>query len=338
MFKNRFKLPFLVKYILFQNRFSRVIYSLIPERIINIFKPIIYITIELSNSCNLKCPFCTQWRNKKSKKLLSFEEFKEIYRKLPDTIKVFTLHFSGESFLNPELPTIIKFLNDRKKFCWVSTNGTLNYERYKSAIDAGLNELRITLDGITKEKHEKYRVGSNFYHIVENIKHLVLLNNKNTKLIIQYIVMKENEKDIPQLIKFGRELGVKHINLKTLSLNICSDSILEQKKQNSGLEFLPENSLFSRYRSKKGKLYLKYPRVICPDIRKPAITADGDIVLCCIDIDQKVRVGNIFQIDSFIDFWNSKQYRKIRKLALFKQIELCKRCNFDLKGQIKIKL
>lgn len=286
--------------------------------------------IEASSFCNLQCPFCTQWKTKRGKSNLSLLRFKEIISKLPKTISAVALHFSGEACLNPELPKMVKYLSEKGICSEISSNGTLPFSRYKEIVEAGLGKLIISLDGVTKEKHEKHRVGSNFQIVLSNIKNIAGIKSRKTKLIIQTIATKENEEDLGRLIALAKEMGADEIKLKTLSLNIASDPSIEEQKIKNAQDFLPRNGKLSRYVIGEKGLRLKKPRVVCPDIRLPVIAAEGDVVLCCIDLERTVPIGNIFESKSFLDLWMSKKYREVREKALYKKLEICQNCNYTL--------
>ena len=326
-----------IKYYLIHNKASRRFFSLLPETLMWQIDPITKIQIELSSHCNLKCPFCTQVTTTRAMSHLSLAQFDEIVKKLPNTINSVTLHFSGESFLNPDLPAIVAKLSAVGIRTQVSSNGTLPFKRYKAAIDSGLSNLIITIDGIKKEHHEKHRVGSKLEKVMYTLKQICEIRNKSTKITVQTIVTKENEQYLGKLISMCKEYGVDRVKMKTLSLNCASDEDFQNIREEA-LELLPESPEYSRYAIKNGRLRLKRPKVICPEPRHPVITAEGDVVLCGVDYERQVIAGNIFQENSFLEIWFSDKYKEIRRKALLQTHKICQLCNYSMLPSKKVQL
>jgi len=93
-----------------------------------LLKPLEHIMIEPTNVCNLQCLFCTQAISSRLKGEMSFEDFKKILPKIPNTIREVQLHFAGESALNRDLPLMIGALKARGIKTFLSTNATLPFE------------------------------------------------------------------------------------------------------------------------------------------------------------------------------------------------------------------
>jgi len=267
---------------------------------------------------------------------MSYEKAVEYFHKLPKTVKSLQLHFSGESFLNPEIDKITGYLSSKGIFLSVSTNGTLTPERYIKTVKNGLDELIFAIDGATPETHEKYRIGSKFHKIMETLSQVVKIRPRKTKIGVQYLVTRYNENEIGIMKEKLKKINVDFFHLKTLSLDIASDEMLEGEKLKNAREFLPKDKKYSRYHFDGKELKLKYPILICPFIYIPVIGADGDVSLCCIDLEKQVRIGNLNDYASFEDLWKSESYRADRKKVLNKKLPLCKKCNFCLSGLKKV--
>ena len=134
------------------------------------------------------------------------------------------------------------------------------------------------------------------------------------------------------------QIGVDFFNLKTLSLDIAAEEKLEGEKLENAKKFLPKNQGYSRYRSSRSGLEVKYPILICPFIYQPVIGADGEVSLCCIDLEKQIKIGNLNDFDSFEDLWNTQDYRSTRKKVLNKKLSICHKCNYCLIGLQPIQL
>jgi radical SAM protein with 4Fe4S-binding SPASM domain len=317
---------FYLKDKLSKSGFVRLIFSILPDRIIRLRK-IREIIIEPTNFCNLRCPFCVNSRSKRPKGAMKLDDFKYLVTLLPNTIERVTLHFAGEPFLNQDLPEMIKILADKDIKITLSTNGTLSFEVYKQAVYSGLDLMLIALDGHSKEIHEKYRVGSNFDSMLETIKKISCLPKRNTKIVIQHLVMSHNEKHIPEMRELCKNLGVDELWLKTTSFNIASDDEMEKEVLSSAKDYLPKNKKYCRYIIKDNKLINIDKPKVCHWFWSAVILWNGDVGICCTDLEGKVIIGNVFKEASFNKIWMSERYAIVRKQMIKQSLQICKNCN-----------
>jgi len=308
---------------------------LLPDKWIRSFRPLNEVIIEASSFCNLRCPFCIQRSSTKERGFLSLGQLKEIEGYLPKSIKKITLHFSGESFANPEFPAMIKFLKEKGYVLTVSTNGTMPVEKYREAIAAGLDNLIFAMDGATPETQEKYRINSNFENIVKTLREISAIRPRQTKIIIQFLVMKFNEHEMGAIEELGREAGVDAIWFKSASFNIGSTSELQEKLLENALEFLPTDLNNSRYRLRDNRLINIDKPKTCPWIWRSVILWNGDVNICCTDLEGSVVIGNVFEEKSFTKIWESEKYAKIRRAIIKQSLPICKNCSIANKPIIK---
>lgn len=309
-----------------QSKIANKIMRNLPGKIL-LMNQIKHLMIEPTNICNLRCLFCTQSISKRQKGMMTLDNFKKIAEFLPRSIKEVQLHFAGESVLNKDLPEMIKILKNKGIKTILSSNGTLPFENYDNIIKAGLNQLIISFDGATKEIYEQYRKGGNFEIVLNNIGKIAKLPERKTELIIQFIVMKNNENQIEEMKKLAKNLGVDTLWLKSASLNIGSSEVLEKNIIDNAKKFLPKDQKYSRYILKEDKLIYKDKPLSCPWIFRTVILWNGDVAVCCTDLEGEVIVGNVFKEGSFDKIWRSEKYDKTRKLILSRRLKICKNCN-----------
>ena len=73
---------------------------------------------------------------------------------LPELERV-ALHGIGEPLLNEALPDMIRYLKGRNAYVFFNSNGILlDAHRQHQLIDAGLDELRISLDAASQAGYE----------------------------------------------------------------------------------------------------------------------------------------------------------------------------------------
>ncbi|MEI4896401.1 hypothetical protein Q8G71_34475, partial [Klebsiella pneumoniae] len=84
----------------------------------------------------------------------------------------------------------------------MSTNGHfLSPENCDKLIEAGLSELIISLDGISRQSYSRYRKGGNLDKVLQGIESMVKrrkeLNKHKPLITVQFIVFEHNEQEIP---------------------------------------------------------------------------------------------------------------------------------------------
>jgi radical SAM protein with 4Fe4S-binding SPASM domain len=300
--------------------------QILPKKIFLLY-PLKHITIEPTNLCNLRCLFCTQSISSRPKGIMGIKEFKKIVSLLPGSIKEIQFHFAGEPVLNKDLPEMIRIIKEKNIRTSLSSNGNVPIEKYEAIIKAGLDILIISLDGATKESYEKYRRGGSFDIVTKNIKKMSGIPGRKTKIVIQFLVMGHNENQIEEIKKLARDLGVDTLWLKSASLNIGCSEILENKIFENAKLFLPGNPKYSRYSFENGNLLNKDKPLSCPWVFRTVIMWNGDVGICCADLEGKVVAGNILKENSFDKIWRSKKYHQIRRAVLRRDLAICKNCS-----------
>lgn len=291
-----------------------------------------YINIEITNRCNLSCPYCAasrdlmndQWHD------MSFDVFKKVIddiTRVPRYFPTLQLAFRGEPLLNNDICKITKYATDKGLFISISTNGLLlNKEINKGLIQSSLDYLTVSLDGTKKDTYESMRRGGDFNFLIKNIEDLVRqkkeLNSQKPLLELQYVITKRNENEIQDFFRLAKAMKVDNIRFKTYKLTCLGrneDSIGDLK------EYLPKNNKYSRYIIKEGKIIPKANQRTCSWFSDCLIYADGNVGICCEDYNKKYIVGNVLQ-DSFWSVWNSASFTDLRKKIRVRGLVICESC------------
>jgi MoaA/NifB/PqqE/SkfB family radical SAM enzyme len=95
------------------------------------------------------------------------------------------------------------------------TNGVLlNAKMAQELVDGGIDWICFSMDSSDKVEYERIRVGSNFDLVCRNIRHFSDLRLQGTKVMLNYVMMRSNIDQLPQLVELAAELGIDHINFK----------------------------------------------------------------------------------------------------------------------------
>lgn len=285
----------------------------------------ISLTSEPTNLCNLNCPECPTG-NKIStiqKGIMKFENYKKIIDETKKYLIYQMLYFQGEPFLNPELFEMIRYSESNNIYTTLSTNGHyLTTENNKKIISSGLKKLIVSVDGITQDSYEKYRLGGNLETVLHGIKDLVKtkreLNSKFPKIVIQFIVFRHNENEIYGIKKLSKSLKVNKLELKSAQIDY---------KKNKWL--IPNTNHYSRYKEVNSEYIIKNKlKNKCLRIWNTlVITWDGSIIPCCFDKNNLFVFGNIHDRNVLL-LWNSIDFNSFRTKILKnrKNIDICKNC------------
>ena len=213
--------------------------------------------VDTTNICQLKCPLCHTGLDNvnRMKGVMHFDTFK----KTVDEIKGHTIWLSlyswGEPLLNKQLPRFIRYAHQSRIATVISTNLSLKLtpEKVEELVRSGLDIMIVSLDGVTQEVYEKYRVRGKLDLVLENIKLIAEkkreLGTRDPYIEWQFIVMKQNEHQIPEARRLARELGVDQIIFKKVDFphGIGTQEMAEKWQPVNTLEFRRDSPLDKPY-------------------------------------------------------------------------------------------
>jgi len=285
------------------------------------------ISIEPTTACNLRCPECPSGLRSFTRDTgnLKINFFKNTIDQIADSLLYLIFYFQGEPYINPQFLDMVKYANDKGLYTITSTNGHfLNEENCVKTIESGLDRIIISIDGTTQETYESYRIGGQLSQVIEGAKNLVeckqKMSSQTPHIIFQFLVVKPNEHQIPEIYKLAKEIGVDEVKLKTAQIYDFKN----------GNPLIPDNSKYSRYyRGQDGEYHIKNKLLNhCWKLwHACVITWDGLVVPCCFDKDAIHKLGDLKSL-SFKEIWQSEPYEGFRKTLLKgrNEIEICKNC------------
>ena len=174
------------------------------------------ITLEPTNHCNLKCPLCPTGLGDTSVayglfKLDNFKNVVDVFSKWAQTVQLYSW---GEPLLNKSFVEMIRYASQKPYKIRSVTSVNLNAitdEQIKGLLNSNLDALHLSIDGTTQEVYEKYRIGGNLEMVFSNLKKLITEKNaskSNTKVIWDFIVMKQNEHQVEEAKKMAKGFGI----------------------------------------------------------------------------------------------------------------------------------
>jgi MoaA/NifB/PqqE/SkfB family radical SAM enzyme len=299
--------------------------------------------LETTNRCNLLCTTCPRtFEELEPPADMSFELFTSIVDQFPQVERV-VLHGVGEPMMVAELPAMVRYLKQRGTYVLFNTNGTLMREKKsRELIEAGLDEMRVSLDAAEPKTFDMVRGRDLFDRIVRNIRNFVALKQamgaEKPRLSLWLTGLRETLEQLPAFIKLAHEMGVPEVHLQRL---------VYFENNAYGLA-RPESSLFERRDAEEGRFLLEAEKTAAelgvvfdasgagePEAslkrlsgdtpwslcRRPwslmYFTAHGRALPCCIAPFsmhgyENFTLGNA-KTTPLQDIWNGPEYRSFRE-------------------------
>ena len=286
------------------------------------------LSIEPTTACNLGCPECPSGLKQFTRPTgkLDLELHKIILQQVKKHVFYINYYFQGEPFLHPQFLKLIKEAKKAKIYTATSTNAHfITKEKATEIVKSGLDRLIISIDGLTQETYEQYRVHGQLEKVIEGSKLLVEakkeLKSRTPHLIFQFLAVKPNEHEIPAVFSLANDLGIDEVRIKTAQFY----------EYEHGNPLMPTNEKYSRYKlTSLGNYKLKGdPGNHCWRMWSGSVlTWDGKVVPCCFDKDAQHAMGTL-KDKSFQEIWRSPSYQNFRQAILTnrKGIDICSNCS-----------
>lgn len=285
------------------------------------------LSVEPTTACNLRCPECPSGLRSFTRPTgsLSLDLFDKLLEDTGDYLMYLLLYFQGEPFIHKSFFDLIKKAKAKNIYTATSTNAHfLTDENAKKTVTSGLDRLIISIDGTTQETYEAYRKEGTLSKVIDGAKNVLhwkkKLGSATPHVVFQFLVVRPNEHQIPEVYRLARQLGVDEVSLK-------SAQVYDYKKGNS---LIPTQDKYSRYRLGKDGLYhIKngMDNHCWKMWHSCVMTWDGRVVPCCFDKDAHHIMGDM-KTQSFHDIWYGNEYQRFRKTLLTSRdkIEMCRNC------------
>jgi MoaA/NifB/PqqE/SkfB family radical SAM enzyme len=177
--------------------------------------------LEVTNRCNLLCETCPRtFEELEPPADMSWELFTRIVDQVPNISRV-VLHGVGEPMLVRELPRMVAHLKARGTYVLFNTNGTLlNARNGRALAEAGLDELRVSLDAAEPEAFLAVRGKDYFNRIVRNVRAFTQAQRENgwakPAVSLWLTGLRETLDQLPAFVRIAHDIGVSAVHLQRL--------------------------------------------------------------------------------------------------------------------------
>jgi len=275
--------------------------------------------------CNFKCNYCLHSLSKEKLAdknfipgVMNWDVFlrtAEQAKAFPQPLKVISLTGNGEPLCNKRLPEMVAHLKDIKasgRVEFISNGALLNEDTSLQLIEAGLDTIRISIQGLSSEKYfDVCGVRQDFDEFLEKLS-FFYKHKGNTKLFVKIIdvALEPGEED-----KFYKIFG-------DISDRVFIEKVMPVFHGVDYSKMIKEEETVDRY----GKAHKK--RYVCPQsFFTLSVWPDGEVYPCDV-VSDPAYLGNI-KDTTLIDIWNGERRREFLRMQLMKkrmQNPVCRNC------------
>ena len=318
------------------------------SRLINDLPTQVY--IEVTNYCNSLCVSCPLTYNhflpQEPKHHLTWDNFRRIVDQFPRLDRV-VLHGIGEPLLNKELPRFISHLKERGAEVLFNTNAILlDRKRGDALVDAGLDELRVSLDAVTPELYATLRGVDRLPQVIQNLKAFVRRHGgqEQPRVSLWWVAMQANLPQLPAFVRLAAQIGISEVYLQRLVYfgggeQIADNTTMkaeqsiyatleeqqarlvnkcEELAAELGLKFLASGAT-TPYESVLAKGSHPWQGCMRPWVLM-YITVNGTALPCCLSpfatqVYNQIILGNVLE-RPVVEVWNCEKYQELRLAVL----------------------
>jgi MoaA/NifB/PqqE/SkfB family radical SAM enzyme len=183
--------------------------------------------LETTNRCNLLCSTCPRtYADLEPEADMSWELFTRIVTQVPNVARV-VLHGVGEPMLVRDLPARVRYLKERGIYVLFNTNGTaLTPRKGRAMCEAGLDELRVSLDAADAQTFRMVRGKDDFDRILRNVAAFTEMQAReglaSPRVSLWLTGLKETIAQLADFVRLAHGIGVKEVYLQRLVF--CEDT------------------------------------------------------------------------------------------------------------------
>ena len=272
----------------------------------------VYLQIEPTSACNLRCKMCWQSNPTFSKSgQIGYMEM-SLFKKIVDDavncgVEAVTIVSRGESLLHPELPQMLDYIKDKFIDLKINTNATLlTAELSRVLLQSNFSIIVFSIDAAEKTLYESIRIRGKWDEVHQNVKNFDLIRKS----------------EFGDCLTLTRVSGVKVVPEQ--DWNVISTFWDDYVDEVGFVEMIPMSDTYGN--PKDG--IIKPCEYLWQVLH---IYQDGRINPCDLDYEGKLFIANMRSSD-IKSAWDSKKMKKLREVHLAggrQDINPCDRCGFQ---------
>lgn len=288
--------------------------------------------LAVSNVCNLKCEYCTTTSSNfvHADPFMSYDTFCSIIDNISRSVEItgerimnIMLIGAGEPLLNRRIADMVRYIKTKKvcRLVSITTNGiSLTEKLSDELIDAGVDVIRFSLNGLSDEDYLQYTGVKVDYHKLNNQIEYLHSHRKNTLIytkIFHYMVSDEKKKQ-QFLHEWSGCSDIVHIeNVTELPFDGISYDSFRDGYENINLQ---GNKIADIG-------FCTYPFILC------SVSETGLVAACCTaqlisgSCPKELLIGDTSR-NLIHEIWNGEKMNRLR-LSLLRGTPqgICSKCN-----------
>lgn len=262
--------------------------------------------LEITNSCNLNCPFCT---NNKGNNFLSYEQVANYLEQIKPYSNYVYLHMLGEPLLHPNFNEILNKLDKLNLNLQLVTNGTLLYKFPDILEHSCLRKLSISIHSVNN-----IDINDDYFKTIDQL----INKNKHSNIELRFYDYDNLSDKLKHYLDSLKEKYNFEITPKKNSYKL---------KENTYVYF---EELF-RWPNINDEI-INDTGTCHGAIDMIGINSSSEVTICCLDPYAYNTIGNLKKqtLKDILDSEKYKQYISDFKSHQIKS-ELCKRCSYRLR-------
>ncbi len=320
------------------------------------------------DTCNLNCLMCEEHALDSPKRVARRQSGRprrimpvDIIRRVvaetaPYGLKEVIPSTMGEPLLYAEFEEVLAICTEHGVKLNLTTNGTfprLGAQAWAERLVPVTSDVKISINGATRETQETIMRGSNFSRLLENVATFVAIRDAHARgggnrcrVTFQVTFMEANVAELADIVRLAGDLGVDRVKghhvwthfrvLEAQSLRRNPEAI---RRWNRAVE--AAYSEVERLRRSGRSVFLDNvfrldeqasedlaPGGPCPFLGQEAwVSAEGRFDPCCAPDAERRTLGNFgnLQEQSLMSIWNGPAYRRL--VATYRTRALCIGCN-----------
>ena len=174
--------------------------------------------LEPTSRCNLRCAMCfrNSWIDEHTGDM-DEHTFQAVLKSMPGSVKSVVFGGMGEPLAHPHIVDMVRAVSSAGVRTELLSNGSLLDEAMSGALlDAGLDMLWLSVDGLKEENYENIRRNG---HLASLKEHIMTFNqlrfgmSREVKLGLAFVIMKSNVRDLAELPYFASYYRVNEVNI-----------------------------------------------------------------------------------------------------------------------------
>lgn len=266
------------------------------------------VDLELASVCDLRCPMCytitDHFKEQVNAKLMDWSLVTRILDEIGGKVPAIRLSLRGEATLHPKYAEAIRYAKARgiMEVSSLSHGGKLTPEFVKEIVDAGIDWLTISVDGVG-ETYEKIRKPHKFEQLLGNIRNVHEykksqgLNRPVVKVQGIWPALRDNPEEYYNTFAPITDL-------------VAFNPLIDYLDKDENIDYMEDFSCPQQY-------------------QRLVIGADGRVMKCSNDEENQEVIGDLNR-ETVHEVWHGTAMREERRMHLMKQgflqSAVCRKC------------